>query len=420
MPRGSTSTVATRSTEARNEPRAPQCETRRQGRLRLLIVNHEYPPIGGGGSNASRFLATTLTQQGHQVSVVTSAFGEYRGLSVEDGVRVHRIPALRRKIDRSDMAEMTCFAGSGLARAPGIARAERVEGVLAFFTLPSGLVGYWLKAHCKLPYVVSLRGADVPGLDPEVERTHRRIRWLRQKILHSARAIVANSSNLAELSARTDPFDVAVIPNGVDSDLFRPHAAATSSESETPFRILFAGRLREQKNLTLLLDELARLRREGVTAFRLDVAGDGPLGPAMHKRAEHLGLSENIVWHGWVTKPELGALYQTADCFVNPSLYEGLPNTVLEAMASGLPVIASRVAGNDTLVASRETGLLFDLEEPRQLGDALTTLLADRAAARQMGARGRARVVERFSWQVVADAYLRLLDVPPLPERPGR
>ncbi len=386
--------------------------------MRLLIVNHEYPPIGGGGSNASRFLATTLARQGHRVNVVTSAFGEHRGLSVEDGVRVHRVPALRRKIDRSDIGEMTCFAGSGLLSAPRIARAERVEGVIAFFTLPSGLVGYWLKARYGLPYVVSLRGGDVPGLDPEVARAHRRIRWLRQKVLLSAGAIVANSPGLAEVSARTDPFAVAVIPSGVDCNLFHPRDAETSPDAERSrlpasgrnLRILFAGRLRKQKNLSLLLDQLARLRREGVTAFRLDVAGNGPLGPAMREHAERLGLADSVVWHGWVTKPDLIALYQNADCFVNPSLYEGLPNTVLEAMASGLPVVASRVPGNNTLVTDRETGLLFSLEEPRQLGSALGFLLHDRAAALRMGARGRARVVERFSWQAAAAAYLRLFD----------
>lgn len=376
--------------------------------MRLLIVNYEYPPVGGGAANASWFMARALADLGHRVSVVTSAFGEHRGRTVEDGVRVHRIPARRRRIDRSGIGQMTCFAASGLVFAPGIARAERAERVIAFFTIPSGIVAYALKVLCALPYVVSLRGGDVPGLAPEVDRTHHRVRWLRRRILRSARAIVANSQGLADLSARTDPFPVAVVPNGVDTAMFHPGTAAPGAGS--PLRILFAGRLHEQKNLELLLDELARLRREGVTAFRLDVVGEGPLGAAMRQRAARLELAGHVVWHGWVGKPELIALYQRADCFVNPSLYEGLPNTVLEAMACGLPVVASRVPGNDVLVADHETGLLFDLEQPRQLGTALRRLLDDREAARRMGAEGRARVAERFSWQAVAAEYLRLLD----------
>ncbi len=383
--------------------------------MRLLIVNYEFPPVGAGAATASWFLARALARRGNPVSVVTSAFEEHRGISVEEGVRVHRIPALRRSIDRSNIGQMTCFAASGLLSAPRIARAERAEGVIAFFTLPSGIVGWWLKSRCGLPYVVSLRGGDVPGLVPEEDGTHRLVRGLRRKILRSARAIVANSQGLAELSLKTDPFPVAVIPNGVDSSVFLPEPGAAGAED--CFQILFAGRLREQKNLGLLLDELARLRHEGV-AFRLHVAGDGKLGEALRQHARRLGLDGGVVWHGWIARKELLALYQSADCFVNPSLYEGLPNTVLEAMACGLPVVASRVPGNDALVVDRETGLLFSLEEPEQLGGALMRLERDRPAARQMGAAGRARAVEQFSWDAVAASYLRLLE--PAPEsKPG-
>ncbi len=378
--------------------------------MHLLIVNYEYPPVGGGASNASCSLAKTLTLQGHRVSVMTSAFGELRGLTVEDGIRVHRIPARRRHVDRSDLGQMLCFAGSGLVFAPGIVRAERVEGVIAFFTLPSGLVGYWLKARYGVPYVVSMRGGDVPGLDPEVSHVHRRIRWLRQRVLGSARKVVANSPDLAELSESTDPYPVTVIRNGVDSAVFHPLESAAGPDA--CFRILFVGRLREQKNLKVLIEQLARLRREGVNAFRLDVVGDGPLTAPMHDLAERFGLGDNVVWHGWAAKPEVLARYQSADCFVNPSTYEGLPNAVLEAMACSLPVVASRVGGNDALVIDQKTGFLFPLDEPDQLGDALTSLIRDKGAAQRMGAAGRAQVVERFSWNSVATAFVRLFEEP--------
>ncbi len=376
--------------------------------MRLLIVNYEYPPVGGGASNASGFLAATLARQGHQVSVVTSAFREYRGLNVEDGVRVHRIPALRKMIDRADVRQMQHFAASASVHAPLIARRERIDGMIVYFTVPSGLVGYWLRMLFRRPYLVSLQGGDVPGLIPELDRTHRRIRWLRRKILGSARAIVANSQGLADLALKTDPFPIEVVPNGVDCAMFHP--ADDRADSGVPFRIFFAGRLQKQKNLEVLLDELARLRRQGVTEFRLDVAGDGPLGPGLREYAERLELTDGVFWHGWLPKSKLVSLYRSADCFVNPSLYEGLPNTVTEAMASGLPVVASRVIGNDELVNDGETGLLFPLDEPRQLGDALLALMRDREAARRMGAAGRARAVEHHSWEAAAQAYVKLLE----------
>ncbi len=378
--------------------------------MRLLIVNYEYPPVGAGAGNASWSLAQTLSQRGHQVSVITSAFCEYRGANVEAGVRVHRIPAGRRRLDRSTKWQMLRFAASGLVFAPRVVRTENPEQVIAFFTIPSGIVAYWLKALYRLPYVISLRGGDVPDLVPELNLIHHRLAWLRRTILGSARAVVANSKALAELSARVDPFRVEVIPNGVDSTMFRPPDLEPSLDPDSPLRILFAGRLQTQKNLELLLDELARLSSEGRIGFRLHVAGDGPLGESLHQQAERLEIGRHIVWHCWVEKPALITLYQNVDCFVNPSLYEGLPNTVLEAMACGLPVIASRVPGHDALVLEGETGFLFALEEPMQLGRALGKILRDRAAARRLGAKGRVRVHEMFSWDAVTTQYLDLLE----------
>ena len=101
-------------------------------------------------------------------------------------------------------------------------------------------------------------------------------------------------------------------------------------------------------------------------------------------------------------------VYQSADCLVNASQYEGMSNVVLEAMACGLPVIASRVAGNDELVREGETGFLFDLQEPASLINAFRQLMSDRALRARLGAAARNRVTKNFSWSNVAKAYLAL------------
>lgn len=377
--------------------------------MRILIINYEYPPLGGGASNASYFLANAFVTRGHDVCVMTSAFRDLRGLSIENGVHVHRIRSFRRSIDRSDLAQMMAFAVSGVLCSRRIICSEKPDGAISFFTLPSGLIGYWLSACHHLPHVVSLRGGDVPGLVPEVEAAHRRTRGLRRRVLGSAEAIVANDDGLARLSETADPFPVTVIPNGVDGSMFSPCSPANARDADAPFRILFAGRLRRQKNLSLLLDQLAAFDQSQRTRFTLTVIGDGPLEGALRDRAAQLGIGDRITWHGWVSKSEVVKHFQNAECFVNPSLYEGLPNTVLEAMACGLPVVASRVAGNDTLVVDHTTGLLFDLDQPDQLGEALSHLMSDRTLARRMGSNGRNRALEKYSWDPVAESYLQLL-----------
>lgn len=278
--------------------------------------------------------------------------------------------------------------------------------MIGYFTLPSGFVCYLWRLRYGVPYAISLQGGDVPGLVPELNRFHARLRWLRHRVLASARTVVANSQGLAALSMATDPFPVEVVPNGVDATLFHP--APEGNGSELPFRILFVGRLERQKNLELLLERLANLRRRRGAVFRLHVAGDGPLSSAMRRRAESLMIGDRVVWHGWVPKAELVALYQQADCFVTPSLFEGLPNTVTEAMASGLPVIASKVIGNVELVENDKTGFLFDLEEPWELERALLHLMENPQVGRRMGDEGRARVLAKFSWETAASSYCQI------------
>ena len=114
------------------------------------------------------------------------------------------------------------------------------------------------------------------------------------------------------------------------------------------------------------------------------------------------------MWHGWCAKSELVEHYGNADCFLNPSLFEGMPNTVLEAMACGLPVIASDVVGNDATVLNGGTGYLINLARPDEFVAAMRALLENPSRAKALGAAGRQRTVSDFSWESVARSYVYL------------
>lgn len=372
--------------------------------MKILLVNFEYPPLGGGAANATHFLAKALAALGHAPTVLTSALPGLPPQSMEDGVRVHRIRAARSAPDRTNIREMTSFLLASLRNAKPIARAEGIEAVIAFFTIPCGPVGLLLHRAMGLPYVVSLRGGDVPGHVPEIRAFHALLAPVRRWILRRARAVVANSPGLAQKSERADPVPVRVIPNGVDTAFFRP---AEGAHAQAPFRVLFVGRLHELKNVDLLLASLAALRDEGI-ALRVDLVGDGPERASLEALCASHRLQALVTWHGWQEKDAVATLYREASCLVNPSKYEGLPNAVLEAMASGLPVVASDVGGNNDLVRHGETGLLFDLAKPADLTAALRAIAADPAEARRMGGNARAIAAADYSWQGVARRYVEL------------
>jgi glycosyltransferase involved in cell wall biosynthesis len=375
--------------------------------VRVLLVNYEFPPLGGGAGNATYFTGRALARQGHEVWVLTAAFRGQIGLSQVEGMNVVRVAARRAAPDRSSLREMLSFALAAPRPAIRIARDQRIEGVIVYFTVPCGHVGYLVRRRFGTPYVVSLRGGDVPGHVPELDAFHLVLTAPRRAILRNATAVVGNSESLARLSEKTDPVPVRVIPNGVDTIFFssRPTGGGTPGKAA---RFLFVGRLHASKNLSAVFEAIAALKNNNNFECRLDVAGDGPHREDLQRLAADRGISECVAWHGWLDKEGVRRLYRESDCFLNPSQYEGMPNTVLEAMASGLPVIASDVGGNNALVQDGQTGLLVNLAEPASLAAAMAKLAREPELGRLMGNRGRERVERDFSWESVAARYVEL------------
>lgn len=377
--------------------------------MNLLLINYEYPPIGGGAGNATMFIARALHLLGHRATVLTAAYAEHTGIEDDGGVTVHRLDVNRRDADRATAREMFSFVFAAMQAAPSIASNRNIDAVIVFFTLPCGPVALRLFRTRGLPYVVSLRGGDVPGLVPEIAGLHWLMTPVRRRVLRFAKAIVANDAGLARLSSLADPFPVSVIPNGVDSSFYYPRPRLTSHGD--PTTVLFVGRFHRQKNLIFFLEQVARLRDATPDGWRVSLVGDGDERPKLQKCANRLGLMDIITWHGWQKdKAHLLALYQQSDVVVNPSLYEGMPNVLLEAMACGLPVVASAVPGNTSLVRSGDTGLLFPLGDGDALCAALQEIREKPELAAILGQNGRRRVEKEFSWDHVARCYLELFD----------
>ena len=374
--------------------------------MKLLLLNHELPPLGGGAGNAAWFIARALQDEGVETHIVTAGFRGLPATDRLDGVAIDRLPVLRRRADRSNTFEMLSFLLSALWRSRRL-RVGDYDGVIAFFSVPAGIVAWQIHRHRPdMPYLVSLRGGDVPGLTPEVAWIHRLISPIRRRVLRASRAVVANAPELASLAEKADGVPVAIVPNGVDTDYYSPAGRGIATQT---VRVLFVGRFHRQKNLFTLLscfsDACKRIPME------LVMVGDGPQRDALRAHAAALGCADRIVWAGWLEKSELRTTYRSCDIFVNPSLYEGMPNTVLEAMASGLAVVASDIGGNDQLVENDRTGLLFDLSEPERLTNAILRLAQDPALRDQLGKTARALVSANHSWRNVARAYLDLLRI---------
>jgi glycosyltransferase involved in cell wall biosynthesis len=211
---------------------------------------------------------------------------------------------------------------------------------------------------------------------------------------------------LQTLARRFAPeLDIAVIPNGVDSATFHPRQVGEASAR--PVRLLFVGRVVFQKGLDVLLAALAQLAPGN--DWHLEIIGDGDPRPALEAEAARLGLAGRITFAGWQRRAEIAERYRAADVFVFPSRDEGMPNVVLEAMASGLPIVATAIAGNEELVRDGENGFLIRPDDAAALAAALGRILADNARREAMGRASRARIEAEYTWPRAAASYLRWL-----------
>ncbi len=373
--------------------------------MRILLINYEFPPIGAGAANATYHIGKSLVNQGHQISILTSSFRNLRGFSIEDKMRIFRCPALRKKASQSNIIEMLSFLLSAFLALPWLLHKQRIDAMLVFFSFPCGPLGLWGKLLFRTPYVVSLRGGDVPGNEASLDLIHKILQPLRRLIYRNSLAIVVNSEGQKALSEKADPFSVKPIPNGVDADFFVP-----APKTKRKHSFLFVGRFQRQKNIFFLLEQMELLFKNNKKDFELHLVGQGPSEKSLKRYSKSLGISSKIFWHGWSSKEKLKKYYQESFCLINPSLCEGMPNVVLEAMACGLPVIASNVPGNDSLVQHGETGLLFDLNRAEAFQEAVLHILKDKDLAYSMGQKGKEWIEENFSWDKTADAYIRLFE----------
>jgi glycosyltransferase involved in cell wall biosynthesis len=274
--------------------------------------------------------------------------------------------------------------------------------VLRVFQITGAVPAIVARRWFGVPFVTTygFRYADLSR--SPLTRTLRRA--VESMALASADAIIVTTPALeAYVRWRRPRGEVHLVPNGVDTTLFRPIIRAPRDVRE----VLYVGRLSEEKNLGALVEAAARVKRARV---RVTLVGDGPERATLEGRARALGVALQV--HPVVPHPEVARLMATADAFVLASFNEGHPKVLLEAMAAGAPCVASDCEGNRSLVAEGQTGLLFDPRRPDELAGQLERVLLDGSLAASLTTAARTLVTSRYDLgSLVADEIQLLKQV---------
>jgi colanic acid/amylovoran biosynthesis glycosyltransferase len=301
---------------------------------------------------------------------------------------------------RGTLRSPNFFVGA-LGILPKTAHASRlmvelgVDHVHCHFANHPALAGYVIHRLTGLPYSFTAHGSDL-----HVDRT-----FLGPKVAGSTFVIAISEDNrreILETCGDSAADKVEVLHCGVDTGVFMPADRPPGPVGETrPLRILSIGTLHEVKGQAHLVEACRRLTARGVPV-ECTFVGDGPDRAALEARVADAGLTGRVRFSGQRTRAELVELLRRADVLAAPSVptrggkREGIPVVLMEAMAAGLPVVASRLSGIPELVADGESGLLVPPGDPDALAAALARLAADPALRSRLGQAARARVAADF------------------------
>ncbi len=395
--------------------------------MRICLVSQEYPPGHTGGiGTQTQVKAHGLAARGHEVEVLTAGPDTGRWLCTREdaGVRVHelRIPGGEFAVYRPE----TYWLGYTWTVLRGLRWLQR-ERAFELIDVPD-YGGEGLAFQLDRPeddptaVVVHLHGslamfAERIGWPEPGERLHRVGTLMEDISIEAADGVIAASRSIAELTARRLelPLErIDVVEGAVDIDSFCPPREALPRHDGQ--RLLFVGSVAANKGVGTVLEAFAQLASSHPRlALTIAGAGDEEIVAELRAQIAEAGLGQRVTLLGFVEHAKLPELYCSVNVMAAPSQYEGgLGMTYLEAMACGLPVVASAAGGAGEAIVAGETGLLLERCDAAEAAAAIAALLEDPALRARMGAAGRRRVQERFGPERyaarVAAAYERAIE----------
>ena len=372
-------------------------------------------------------IAKGIAARGHEVNIVAPWHPRWRRAASEGNVHFHLfryapVPSLnvfgyaaalhadvRLRVSASAVAP--CALAAGVRRARRVVRATRASIVHAHWVIPSGVIG--AAAAQRRPLVISLHGSDV-----FVAERHGLAGLAARAAFQRAAWVTACSHDLRSRAVRlgAPPDRTSVVPYGVDSERFKPdlHArragrALLGLDDDIPL-VLALGRLVEKKGFGYLIDAAALLTRD-YPALRVVIVGEGDLDAALRARAATAGVADRVQLPGVVPQDAVPTLLAAADVAVVPSIHDeagnvdGLPNTVLEIMASGTALVTTAAGGIGAVASDGHTARLVPERDPSALAEAIAGLFGQPSERADIGRRAREMVCREYSWARLSETF---------------
>ena len=369
--------------------------------MKILVIIHEFPPIGGGGGPIARDLSLQWVKSGHQVRVVTAKFGDLPAFEKIDGLEVVRLDSHRTESFRAKMGAMIGFLTAAVRYCCFECKDFHPDIIHVHFAVPNGPAAMAAAAKMKVPYVITAHLGDIPGASPEkTKKWFSFIQPFTPPIWKKAARVIAVSEFSKQMALKSYNVPIDVIANGIDYDKIKnpevlPH--------ETP-EIVFAGRFVPQKNLFQVIKTLSEIKDLN---WHATLIGDGQDREKIEAAAVDAGLTDRISFPGWKTPEEVIEIFHHADILFMPSRTEGLPVTGIQGMACGLALLLSDAGGNPEIITIGQNGYIHAPDDTEGFAKDFRLLLSEPEKLLKMRRESLIRAAA-FDIKNTADEYLKV------------
>ena len=388
------------------------------GKFRLAVFNTQPPHLYFGGVERRIIETTKRLQSQADIAVYSGTKAGFKKPEVVDGVRFFPCFSTDKLFPLDNWFFNRSLSKKASAIEADVYEAHAVSGY--------GLLKALNRQGIKKPFIHTIHGVLADEYEQALKSGYqtfrgkianhfmRRLSKLEEETAKNATLIVTISKYSLEKMLKyyaVDESKVRIVPNGVDVEKFKPIENVEAVKRQfglgTAPCVLFVGSLIPRKGLPFLVEAAKKIVKE-YRETKFVIVGDGPLRNQLVSYLETANLQGNFTFLGNVKENVLPALYNCADVFALPSIQEGQGIVLLEAQASGKPVVAFDVGGVNEAVRNTETGLLVKRGSSDELADALLKLLGDKALRESMGVNGRRFVTENFTWDICAEKMLNV------------
>jgi len=367
---------------------------------KILMLNYEFPPLGGGAGNATYYLLKEFSNhQNLEIDLVTTSINGAKTNKFSKNITIHFLDIGKKEdLHYQSNTDLLRYSWKAYQYCKKLIEKKKFDLCHAFFGIPCGYIAMKLN----IPYIISLRGSDVPGHNPKYKFLDTLFfKRLSKKIWNNAKEVIVNSKDL-KWEAKRIKFNkkIIIILNGIDTSFYRKMKIKKSNK----FDILYVGRLSTVKGLKYLFKAFNKLNKRDT---QLVLAGDGNQKRPLINLAKKLRISNRVKFLGILSKKQLVKEYNKADIFILPSIHEGMSNTLLEAMSCSLPIISTNTGGVRDIL--KGNGLITKSKDSQELYESIRKLHLNKNLREEMAKKSR-KIAEKMKWRDVASKYLEVYE----------